>query len=41
MRIEIRALLLKKVPKYLPLFDPTKVIDHGVTYFVKIPSAGN
>ena len=29
------------IPKYLPLFNPTKVIDHGVTYFVKIPSASN
>jgi hypothetical protein len=29
------------IPKYLPLFNPTKVIDHGVTYFVKIPSTSN
>jgi len=29
------------MPKYLPFFSPAKVIDHGVMYFVKIPSAVN
>jgi hypothetical protein len=28
-------------PKYLPMFSPSKVIDHGVTYFVKIPVMNN
>lgn len=26
------------IPKYLPFYNPAQVIDHGVTYFVKIPS---
>jgi len=25
------------VPKYLPFYNPAQVIDHGVTYFVKLP----
>jgi hypothetical protein len=29
------------IPKYLPFFNPAQVIDHGVTYFVKIPSTNN
>lgn len=29
------------IPKYLPMFSPAQVIDHGVTYFVKIPSLSN
>jgi hypothetical protein len=27
------------IPKYLPFFNPNQVIDHGVTYFIKISGA--
>jgi hypothetical protein len=27
------------IAKYLPFYNPSQVIDHGVTYFVKISSA--
>lgn len=26
------------IPKYLPMFNPAHVIDHGVTYFIKLPN---
>jgi hypothetical protein len=29
------------IPKYLPFYNPARVIDHGVTYFVKIAGSNN